>query len=44
MIDADKFKRVTQKIDSYRVAMIDLQIALCAHSAIGPEMAEKANC
>ena len=37
MIDADKFKRITQRIDSYREAMIELQIALSAVSAVGPE-------
>jgi succinyl-diaminopimelate desuccinylase len=37
MIDADKFKRVSQRIDSYRDAMIELQIALSAVSAVGPE-------
>jgi succinyl-diaminopimelate desuccinylase len=37
MIDADKLKRVSQRIDSYRDAMIELQIALSAHPAVGPE-------
>jgi succinyl-diaminopimelate desuccinylase len=37
MIDADKFKRVSQRIDSYREAMIELQIALSAAPAVGPE-------
>ena len=37
MIDADKFKRISQRIDSYREAMIELQIALSAHPAVGPE-------
>jgi len=37
MIDADKFKRISQRIDSYREAMIELQIALSAVSAVGPE-------
>ncbi|HBI48154.1 MAG TPA: diaminopimelate aminotransferase [Smithella sp.] len=37
MIDEDKFKRVSQRIDSYREAMIELQIALSAVSAVGPE-------
>jgi succinyl-diaminopimelate desuccinylase len=37
MIDADKFKRITQRIDSYREAMIELQIALSATPAVGPE-------
>jgi succinyl-diaminopimelate desuccinylase len=37
MIDSDKFKRVCQRIDSYREAMIELQIALSAVPAVGPE-------
>jgi succinyl-diaminopimelate desuccinylase len=37
MIDADKLKRVFQRIDSYRDAMIELQIALSDHPAVGPE-------
>ena len=37
MIDVDKFKRVSQRIDSYREAMIELQIALSAAPAVGPE-------
>ena len=37
MIDADKFKRISQRIDSYREVMIELQIALSAHPAVGPE-------
>ena len=37
MIDADKLKRVSQRIDSYREAMIELQIALSATPAVGPE-------
>ncbi|MGD0279330.1 MAG: M20 family metallo-hydrolase [Smithella sp.] len=37
MIDADKFKRISRRIDSYREAMIELQIALCAVPAVGPE-------
>jgi succinyl-diaminopimelate desuccinylase len=37
MIDADKFQRITQRIDSYREAMIELQIALSAVGAVGPE-------
>ena len=37
MIDADKFQRLSQRIDSYREAMIELQIALCAVPAVGPE-------
>ena len=28
MIDANKFKRISQRIDSYREAMIELQTAL----------------
>ena len=37
MINADKFKKITQRIDSYREAMIELQTALSAVPAIGPE-------
>jgi succinyl-diaminopimelate desuccinylase len=37
MIDKDKFKRIAQRIDSYREAMIELQIALSAVPAVGPE-------
>ncbi len=37
MIDADIFKRIVQRIDSYREAMIELQIALSATPAVGPE-------
>ena len=37
MIDADKFQRVSQRIDSYREQMIELQTALTAIPAIGPE-------
>jgi succinyl-diaminopimelate desuccinylase len=37
MIDAEKFKKISQRIDAYRDAMIELQIALCAVSAVGPE-------
>ncbi len=37
MIDADKFRKITNRIDSYREAMIELQIALCAVPAVGPE-------
>jgi succinyl-diaminopimelate desuccinylase len=37
MIDTDKFNRVTRRIDSYREAMIELQIALSAVPAVGPE-------
>jgi succinyl-diaminopimelate desuccinylase len=37
MIDKDKFKRIAQRIDSYREAMIELQIALSSVPAVGPE-------
>ena len=37
MIDADKLKLLSQRIDSYREAMIELQTDLCAHPAVGPE-------
>ncbi|MFZ3103519.1 MAG: M20 family metallo-hydrolase [Smithella sp.] len=37
MIDPEIFRRITKRIDSYREAMIELQIALCAFSAVGPE-------
>jgi succinyl-diaminopimelate desuccinylase len=37
MIDANKFQRVSQRIDSYRDQMIKLQTALTAIPAIGPE-------
>ena len=37
MIDADKFKRIAERIESYREAMIELQIALSAVPAVGPE-------
>jgi len=37
MIDADKFLRVSKRIDSYHDQMIELQIALTAIPAIGPE-------
>ena len=37
MIDADKFQHISQRINSYRDQMIELQIALTAISAIGPE-------
>jgi len=37
MFDADQFKKVSQRIDSYREAMIELQIALSAVPAVGPE-------
>ncbi|PKN70698.1 MAG: diaminopimelate aminotransferase [Deltaproteobacteria bacterium HGW-Deltaproteobacteria-12] len=37
MMNNNLFKRVTDRIDSYRDAMIELQIGLCAIPAIGPE-------
>ena len=37
MMDADKFKRITRRIESYRKAMIEMQIALSAVPALGPE-------
>ena len=37
MMNSNLFKRVTDRIDSYRDAMIELQIGLCAIPAIGPE-------
>lgn len=37
MIDPEIFRRITKRIDSYREAMIELQSALCAISAVGPE-------
>jgi len=37
MIDKDKFQRISQRIDSYREAMIELQIALSSVPAVGPE-------
>ena len=37
MIDKHLFKRITDRIDSYRDAMIELQIGLTAISAVGPE-------
>jgi succinyl-diaminopimelate desuccinylase len=37
MIDADKFQRISQRIDSYREQMIELQTALTAIPAVGPE-------
>ena len=37
MIDEISFKKVSQRIDSYREAMIELQTELCAHPAVGPE-------
>jgi succinyl-diaminopimelate desuccinylase len=37
MIDSDKFQRVSQRINSYRDQIIELQTALTAIPAIGPE-------
>jgi succinyl-diaminopimelate desuccinylase len=37
MIDETVFRKIAQRIDSYREAMIDLQTKLCAHPAVGPE-------
>lgn len=37
MIDENTFKKVARRIDSYRDEMIELQIALSAHPAVGPE-------
>lgn len=37
MIDANKFQRISQRINSYRDQMIELQTALTAIPAIGPE-------
>jgi succinyl-diaminopimelate desuccinylase len=37
MIDADEFKKIADRIDSYREAMIELQIALSSVPAVGPE-------
>src|SRR5271157_2742551 len=37
MFDKDIFQRITRRIDSYRDEMIELQIALSAISAVGPE-------
>ncbi|MGV8059362.1 MAG: M20 family metallo-hydrolase [Smithellaceae bacterium] len=37
MIDKQLFKRITERIGSYRDAMIDLQTGLTAISAVGPE-------
>jgi succinyl-diaminopimelate desuccinylase len=37
MIDENLFKRIMERIDSYRQTMIDLQIGLCAIPAIGPD-------
>jgi succinyl-diaminopimelate desuccinylase len=37
MIDKNLFERITDRIDSYRDAMIELQIGLTAIPAVGPE-------
>lgn len=37
MFDENLFKKVSQRIDSCREEMIELQIALSAHPAVGPE-------
>jgi len=37
MINKDIFNKIKARIDSYRQAMIDLQIGLCAIPAIGPD-------
>jgi succinyl-diaminopimelate desuccinylase len=37
MFDKDTFQRIARRIDSYRDDMIELQIALSAISAVGPE-------
>jgi succinyl-diaminopimelate desuccinylase len=37
MIDKDLFKRISDRIESYRSAMVDLQIGLTAIPAVGPE-------
>lgn len=37
MIDKNLFKRISDRIDTYRNAMIDLQIGLTAIPAVGPE-------
>ncbi|MCE5210245.1 MAG: M20 family metallo-hydrolase [Deltaproteobacteria bacterium] len=37
MIDEKIFRNISERIDSYREAMIDLQTALSAHPAVGPE-------
>jgi len=37
MIDMETFKKITKRIDSYREAMIALQIDLSAIPAVGPE-------
>jgi len=37
MFDAAPFQKVSRRIDAYREAMIELQTALCAVPAVGPE-------
>lgn len=37
MIDSDTFKKLASRIDSFRDAMIELQIALSSVPAVGPE-------
>ncbi len=37
MIDPEKFQRISKRIDSYRNQMIELQTALTAIPAVGPE-------
>ena len=37
MIDEKLFQKISQRIDAYRDGMIELQTALCAHPAVGPE-------
>ena len=37
MFDLDKYQRISRRIDSYREQMIELQIALTAIPAVGPE-------
>ncbi|MEN6620375.1 MAG: M20/M25/M40 family metallo-hydrolase, partial [Smithella sp.] len=37
MIDENLFKRISDRIDSYRSSMIDMQIGLTAIPAVGPE-------
>ncbi len=37
MLDENKFKRINKRIESYRKAMIEMQISLCAMKAVGPE-------
>jgi succinyl-diaminopimelate desuccinylase len=36
MIDAELFKRIENRVESYRNAMVDMQIRLCALPAIAP--------